>query len=271
MPTQQKDMTRIMVDPDRLLQEDDALAFIVWDLDNDGQYEITYGTGIHFGIIQDLLPNERTRLNKSKLPLIFGRAGSLYGHRVVSFWPVNQARYFTPRVPGQNNENINSPQFNQIIIQHALPLLLQEGTIDQDTLWYDGESNYMGPVGGAGQASQSPPAQRYKVMDREMTFTEIMSVLHAGDSRARAVVKNWICRNPDPVFKDVKSRLQCKPEPIWTVPRKEDLPRGVGVPIGEAAQGVEFHSQRSLNRAWDEEMRRRVSRRLRLAGRLMAW
>ncbi len=272
MPTQQRDMSRIMVDPDRLIHQDDALAFIIWDLDNDGQYEATYGTGIHFGIIEDLLPKERARLNKSKLPIMFGRTALLYGHRVVSFWPANQPKYFSPRIPN-NNEGLNSPQFNQLIIQHALPLLLQEGTIDQETLWYDGESNYMGPVGGAGQAVQAPPAQRYKVMDREMTYTEILSVLHTGDSRARAVIKNWICRSPEQAFADVRSRLQCGKPPIWTVPKKEDLPRGVGVPVGEAAQGVEFHSQKSLNRAWDEEMRRRVScvrRRRRLVGRLIA-
>ncbi len=260
------------LDPDSLWgygEDETAVPFIVWDHNNDGQYEVSVGpkTKTHRYIYQ-YVDFDYDSLKSSKLPVIFGRTGVKEvgdkAFKIVTFWPSDRADYFAAvRNHNQDYQDDDGERFNQLIARQILPLLLREGVIDSTYRWFDTNSLYRGPVSRKSRKPKTP-VMKFNMNGREYTYTELMGMLHSGDQQTRAMVMDFLCRSTEPQLKDVQSRLECnKPRPqMWTLPRKVD--------IGHQPGAVDFRSQKSLNRAWEAEMSRRVSRRRRLARRLLA-
>lgn len=262
---------------DEVLGNAGAFPFIVWDLDNDGQYEVSEGGAgqVHWRIVESLGVEDLAVLNQSTLPIVMGRTGvwvtGSTAYKVVTFWQSDRVELFTTNTIRKqfNHEDMSlfrsnsfKGDFDQFIAKNILPLLLKEGVIDRSYRWFDSSSRYRGLVS---RQSRKPKTKvvKFNMNGREYTYTELMSMLHTGDQQTRAMVTDFLCRSTEPQLKDVQSRLECnKPRPkMWTMPRKVD--------IGHQPGAVDFRSQKSLNRAWEEEMSRRMSRRARLARRLL--
>ncbi len=298
MVTPLQDLKDRWLDPDTVYSGGyDAVPFIVWDLNNDGQYEVSVGEdgAVHWNIINQLSLDELAVINQSTLPIVMGRTGQWRVQKpklnsnfwdsdrsssasgvfdIVTFWPVDRVNMFWTNTVAKQFEtgghsggifrrNPFKGDFDQFIARTILPLLLKEGVISSWYRWFDSTSRYRGLVSRKSRKPKTP-VMKFNMNGREYTYTELMGMLHSGDQQTRAMVTDFLCRSTEPQLKDVQSRLECnKPRPqMWTLPRKVD--------IGHQPGAVDFRSQKSLNRAWEAEMSRRVSRRRRLARRLLA-
>lgn len=246
--------------PDNIFFDyDPVMTFILGDFNNDGNYEIIRGKAdqTHEELERTLSYAMKNSLADSDLPVIQGRTGrDAYG-LMVAFWKAGRTLMggYGPTTDGREDD---PAYFNQLIEKQTLPFLLQQKIITPETIWYDSQGNYRGlVVESTPQGSQDDPL--YDVGGRSMTYMDVMTALHAGDARTRQQVTNFICQSTDRVFDQVRSRLMCgrqKPQPVQ--PRRVEI--GPHHP-----RGVDFRSQKSLNRAWEAEMGRRLSRRARLA------
>lgn len=275
-----------------------ALAFVVVDANLDGVYDtVLKGRGseaVHRLIVQ--YPKHAKifqTMPEGSLPPICGRTITSGTHHLVAFWPTTRYELLTrqgarifPRGYFKNDIPLGEYLGSQI-----LPLLLQKKIVRQDTVVFDhtgrnlslGEPNYQSnseviltedlpsdiqlleelgvPIGddsptlSVGQAGE----EIFNVGGQNYTFMELLAILHAGNASQRQQVAEFICSQTGPRFERVKQRVDCQPstrkQKIWTQPRN--------VQVGE--HGVDFRSQRSLNRAWEAEMAKRISRRRRLA------
>ncbi len=249
------------VTPDGLFYQyfDPVMPFIIGDFNNDGQYEIVRGDEdqTHRDIEETLITYKMTQnLNSSRLPLVQGRTGKDAYGLIVAFWKAGRSTLkLEPLTDGQEDD---PEYFNQWIEQQILPLLLKEKIITPDTIWFDSQARYRGTVVDTQQTKGQE--KFYDVGGRSMTYMDVMTALHAGDATARQQVTNFICQSTDRVFDQVRSRLMCGRQK----PQQPMQPRRVEIGPHHP-RGVDFRSQKSLNRAWEEEMSRRISRRLRLA------
>ncbi len=276
-----------------------AVAFVVIDANQDGIYDtVLRGQGneaVHRKIVRYKRHWELIKqLPQGSLPPICGRTLISPDHHLVAFWPTTRYQLLTEGgryIFGKGHFN-NDIDLHQYLGSQILPLLLQKKLVTQDTIVFDHFGHNMSlkrsrkpedrptqsdielleslgvPVVLDSDRTQFPQdsdattslrgEEIYNVGGQNYTFMELLAILHAGNASERSQAMAFICSQSGGRFDQVKQRLNCQQstqKKVWTEPRN--------VQVGE--HGVDFRSQRSLNRAWEAEMAKRFSRRRRLA------
>lgn len=147
-----------------------------------------------------------------------------------------------------------SPNYGTIIRTVILPLLKSQKFIQDNFVWFNERARFQGFVGQASETIPQKVERRFDLPNGSFTFSELAGMLHSGTAEKRAIVRDLVCRSTDAELQPLKERVNCQ---MKKPPGRSKIYLGPG--------GVEFRSQRSLNRAWDTVQARRARLAMRLA------